>query len=260
MFAFDNADATRDGLFHAICDGSDIDADVWYCWQADCSGIVQVDTCGQTSADTKIAVYDVCDGAVAISGAACAPTDQSLLACDDNGCGLQSSVLFSAVSGQSYLIRLGASPGQPGGTGTFTISCLGNALGGDDCANALAISGEGGFDFNTLGATTDGLADAACLDFGQDQIENDVWFCWTANCTGTATVQTCGTTTLDTKLAAYDGCGCPTAAPLDCNDDDCSTQSSVTFSTTVGNTYLLRVGSFSAADTGSGTVTITCTP
>ena len=30
---------------------------------------------------------------------------------------------FNAVAGQQYLIRLGSYPGEPGGTGSLTISC-----------------------------------------------------------------------------------------------------------------------------------------
>ncbi|MBI4717908.1 MAG: hypothetical protein HY763_08910, partial [Planctomycetes bacterium] len=128
-FAFANATATPDGPSHPACvDASvsplgSIDKDVWFCWTSPCSGAVQFDTCGQTTVDTKIAVY---------SGCACPGTDARLLACNDDACGLQSRVTFPAQTGQSYLIRVGTYPGDgqpgsvgaPGGTGTFRLTCV----------------------------------------------------------------------------------------------------------------------------------------
>jgi hypothetical protein len=78
-----------------------------------------------------------------------------------------------------------------------------------------------------------------------------VWFEWTADATGTATMETCNGGGHDTKIAAYDGAGCPTGSPLDCNDDTCGLQSQITFSVVSGNVYMLRLGSF-ASTGGAG--------
>ncbi len=131
----------------------------------------------------------------------------------------------------------------------------------DSCENATPISGSGTFNFNNLGTTSVGPDHALCNFFGFSNIENDVWFCWTADCSGDVTVSTCGQTTVDTKIAVYDGCTCPLGdeSILACNDDACSTfQSSVNFSATLGNTYLIRIGTFPGASGGAGTFTITC--
>ena len=54
----------------------------------------------------------------------------------------------------------------------------------DDCANAIPIpDGETGF--STIGATTDGPANCAG-PFG-----SDIWFSYTASCTGNLELSTC---------------------------------------------------------------------
>lgn len=115
-FFYDTLLATTDGDPHLLCCSfgtPDIFADVWYCWTADCSGDVLVETCGQTEVDTKIAVYSGCE---------CPATEARLLACDDDSCGLQTRTRFTATAGQAYLIRVGIYPGDFGGEGTFTIT------------------------------------------------------------------------------------------------------------------------------------------
>jgi hypothetical protein len=59
-FSFDNTEATTNNLFHAECNSPSVHADVWFCWTADCDGGVWIETCGQTTVDTSIAVYDGC--------------------------------------------------------------------------------------------------------------------------------------------------------------------------------------------------------
>jgi len=119
LFAFDNATATMDGPSHNACEffnQTQIDHDVWYCWTAPAqalTGNYVVGTCGHTVVDTKIAVYDGC---------ACPPTDGNLMACHEDDCSFQSRASFTAVSGRSYLIRLGTFPRASGGTGDFSIT------------------------------------------------------------------------------------------------------------------------------------------
>jgi subtilisin-like proprotein convertase family protein len=255
-FNFDNSAATADGSPDALClaFGQDnIDNDVWFCWTSDCDGLVTVQTCGLTGVDTKIAAYDGCG----------CPSGSGILACNDDACGgaLQSSLSFTAVNGQSYLIRIGTFPGAAGGTGQFAISCQVGGGGNDDCANAEAIAGVGTFSFDNSAAITDGNPDGSCTFFGQSQIDNDVWFCWTSDCDGIVQVETCGLTGIDSKIAAYDGCTCPAGSGiLACNDDSCSgtLQSRITFLAVSGNAYLIRIGTFPGEAGGTGQFAITC--
>jgi hypothetical protein len=324
-FAFNNTAATTDGPTHGAClffGQAGITNDVWFCWTASCDAEVTIETCGQTGMDSKLAVYDGCE---------CPVDDARLLACNDDACALQSRVVFTAVSGNTYLIRLGNFPGATGGTGTFSISCAGGGGGGDsnccfahpspgcddpaceaavcacdsfccdvewdsfcagtgffagcgaeilcsdlcgggggggeggedDCDDAEKITGEGLFNFNNAGMTKDGVPDGLCLAFGQDNITNDVWFCWNSTCDGIVRVETCGLTAVDTKIAVYEAdenCGpCPTGLGiLACNDDSCALQSRVEFTAVNGGQYLIRLGTFPGASGGSGQFRIQC--
>ncbi len=128
----------------------------------------------------------------------------------------------------------------------------------DNCANAIALSGDVNLAFNTAGATTDGPDEpAACSFFGYSNVGADIWYCWTSECDGTVNISLCGSG-YDTKLAVYDGCQCPTAASaIACNDDSCGLQSSLNLTVTPGEQYLIRIGGFNAA-TGSGVLNISC--
>ncbi|MEL6712728.1 MAG: C-type lectin domain-containing protein [Planctomycetota bacterium] len=121
------------------------------------------------------------------------------------------------------------------------------AQGSDDCASAQAITGLGPFSFDASIATTDGAPDSLCLFFGQDDIENDVWFSWTAPSDGPFIAACCGLSSSDTRIATYTG-GCGSAASA-CDDDGCSgsLQSSVRFDATMGQTVLLRIGNYPGA-------------
>ncbi len=137
-------------------------------------------------------------------------------------------------------------------------AALASAQGSDVCATAQLITGTGNFAFSNVGASTDGLADPLCAFFGNSDIFNDVWFSWTAPSSALYVIDDCAQTTLDTKIAVYDGsCVAPVIA---CNDDTCNLQSRVSFSAVAGNTYLVRVGSYSAGSTGSGTILIGTVP
>jgi hypothetical protein len=106
--AFDNTGANTDGGSDCSDGGSsDIEADVWFMYTALASGGATVSTCGLTSIDTKIAVYDACGG--------------TLIACNDDACGSSSEVSFSVTSLTSYVIRLGNYPGTSQGSGNLSI-------------------------------------------------------------------------------------------------------------------------------------------
>ena len=132
----------------------------------------------------------------------------------------------------------------------------------DLCSAPIAV-GDGTRTYSNLGATTDGPDEPVmCVfEFGNTNVDADIWYCYTATCTGTAMASLCGSD-YDTRLAVYAGCGCPTAAPLACSDDDCGTgvenvQSRVEFSATAGQPYLVRVGGY-LGEQGNGKLTIGC--
>ncbi|MFT4541797.1 MAG: hypothetical protein ACI835_004259 [Planctomycetota bacterium] len=132
--------------------------------------------------------------------------------------------------------------------------------GADDCAAADVIAGEGIFGFDTSIATTgvEGQNETLCYDFGMTSVRRDVWYEWTADSSGDATVTMCITgVTADTKIAAYPAGGCPSdGSAIACNDDTCSLQSEISFAVDAGTSYMLQIGHFSAATVGPGTFDI----
>jgi hypothetical protein len=241
--------ATNSGGIPSVCGSSSTSPDVWYKYRPLTSGTVTVSTCGSVgSYDTVLSAY---------SGACGAFTQ---LACNDDTCGLLSTISFNGTAGQTYYIRVA---GFNGATGSYTLNVTGGGgvipPANDDCANRAGI-GLGTTPFSTLGATTDGAADALCLAAGSNQVTNDIWYNHPASCTGTLTIDTCSASTnFDTRVAVYSGNTC-TGPIMACDDDGCaSLRSTVSIPVTAGNHYRIRVGGFNGA-TGNGTLTLTCVP
>lgn len=153
-------------------------------------------------------------------------------------------------------------------TNSFTINflaannplCSGGGSDNNTCANATAIV-PGTYPFSTVNATTDGPAQpgSPCDAFGQNNVNNDIWFTYTATCNGTASFSTCNTATFDTRIAVYPGGQCPPTAGslIGCNDDadGCADfSSSIEWNVVAGNTYLLRLGGYDPTELGTGTV------
>jgi hypothetical protein len=133
----------------------------------------------------------------------------------------------------------------------------------NNSCSAPATVTEGTISFSNVGATTDGPIErgsCANVEFGAD-----IWYCYTASCTGVAIVGLCGSR-YDTTVAVYNGCGCPMEAALACSDDDCLVlESRTTVNVTQGQQYMIRIGGFpdpatDVAATGPGTLTVICGP
>ena len=148
-FAFNSTGATTDGPSEpGACNFfgySQIGADIWYRYVANCTGNATIGLCS-SSFDTKLAVYD---------GASC-PGSASADACNDDACGpgqgLQSQVVHPVVAGNSYLIRVGGYQGATG-SGTLSITCSG---GGPACQPNLGFQGPGSALFSVCGNTGTG--------------------------------------------------------------------------------------------------------
>jgi hypothetical protein len=139
-----------------------------------------------------------------------------------------------------------------------TMCFAGDPPANDNCIDRIEVF-DGSTAYTTLGATTDGPPHELCNDgFADPQVNQDVWFNYTATQTGTLQVDTCGSG-YDTKLAVYDGCACPVSDfnLLGCQDDTspCGLQSVVQVNVTAGNCYKIRVGGFGTA-VGNGTLNL----
>lgn len=131
----------------------------------------------------------------------------------------------------------------------------------DDCAVAIDITGS--VAFSTIGATdsTTGTIPASCNDGAGTSMQRDIWYRIFAQCSGTATVSTCGAS-FDTRLAVYQGFTCPTASsiPVGCDDNTtgcAGNGSQVTWQANAGSVYYIRVGSPIAAS-GTGQLVYSC--
>ena len=89
------------------------------------------------------------------------------------------------------------------------------------------------------------FVEASC----QPNSNHDVWWHYTAMCHGQITMDTEGSVLIPTNnpvLSVYDACG---GSEIACNDNSSGMQASVTFTTTAGGEYWIRVAGY-AANTG----------
>ncbi len=107
------ATATLDGP-SASCTGGSVAADRWYTIVGTGFSMTAT-TCGGTSYDSKLDIYTGACGAL------------TSVACNDDACGLQSTVTWASVLGTTYRIRV---HGFSGATGSYTL--------GVTCATSLA--------------------------------------------------------------------------------------------------------------------------
>lgn len=215
--------------------------DVWYAWTP-AAGVARVSTCDGAGFDTRLAAYASCAGA--------------LVACNDDGDGcaaFTSTMTFRSDGSTTFLVRLGGY--DSAGTGTVRFEVF-DPPANDDCGGAEAI-GADPVAFDTRVATDSAPGLPAVCDEGYGiSMRQDLWYRWTAPCTGVATVSTCSSASFDTRLAAYDGCA---GTLVGCNDDftGCgSLTSRMQFAVTGGTEYVLRVGAHTGS--GIGTLTVSC--
>jgi len=116
--AFDNTDATSSAEpLQASCAGglgTAMQKDLWYIYEATCTGEVTISTCGSGAAGARLAVYDgTCPASGVLVGC-----DNESASCSGGG----ASVTVAASAGQFFVIRVGASS-TAGGAGSLSVSC-----------------------------------------------------------------------------------------------------------------------------------------
>ncbi len=153
--------------------------------------------------------------------------------------------------------------------GAWDARCVQTAMGecgvlsaaaNDRCEMPTAVT-NGTTAFSNVGAKTDGPL-VECTQFPRPGLEiyADIWFTYTATCTGLAIVSLCGSE-YDTALAVYNGSVCSTQPrAIECSDDDClDLESRIIVPVVERQTYLVRVGSYDEKETGLGVLSIRCT-
>ncbi|MCB9882173.1 MAG: hypothetical protein H6834_10305 [Planctomycetes bacterium] len=216
--------------------------DLWYRYAALCNGMASISTCGLTQLDTVLEVFDGDCSSLA-----------SLACNDDSSCGLQSTVTFNVVAFRYYYFRVG---GYASSRGSFVlnVACTGTP-GNDECAGAIALSDGLSLVYGNGGSTTS-PEPWSC----GPRVTNDVWFSYTATCSGSATVDTCFNpfgTAPDTVMEVYSG-ACGALVSVGCSDNACGLQSRVTWNVIRGLTYYIRVGGV-AGQTGPFQLNVQCT-
>ncbi len=237
--------ALNDGT--ASCGASTTSPDVWFKYRPATSGSVDVRTCG-SNFDSVLSVHTACGGAQVANGC----NDDSATACGAGS--LQSRVTVNLTAGITYWIRVA---GYQGAVGNYNLLIAGG--GGtvpplnDDCSQRQGASGT--VNFNTTGATTDGVATNNC-----GQISNDLWYNYPSLCDGTVTLTLNGTGWTP-KVAVYTGSTCDnwSAREVVCGLGS-GNQTIVQFPATSGQGFTVRIGGNTASNFGAGVATFTCTP
>ncbi|MCH2154135.1 MAG: hypothetical protein MK089_12415, partial [Phycisphaerales bacterium] len=236
--------------------------DVWYSYQSDCGGILELDTCTGQGFNTIIALYE--------DTGECPPDPNSMIACsnDSDLCTDYRSYLFTQIKANTpYRIRVGTpfpedvgSPGGSMGQAVLNVNLYPGTLDGtpnDECVGAIQVD-KGAHDFSTSCATNQDIMDPGlCTDDGV--IHNDLWYSFTASCSGTARL-TAFSQQFDTAIAVYDpgfacvnnvnallGSACATA-------DDPSPK--VMLEVIAGQELLIRVGGQNPDDRGGASLQI----
>jgi hypothetical protein len=217
--------------------GFNVGNDMWFAYSPSCNGTAMVDTCG-SGFDTVLMAFDGVCGTL------------NPLACNDDTCGLQSSISFPVAFGTTYYIRVGGYNLQSGSFG-LNISCAPSTVVNDDCALAIPVIDGSNGPFTNINSTTS--FPWPCALGG-----NDVWYSYVASCCGNLTAALCNAvTTYDSAIEIFTG-DCSNLVSLGCNDDSCGLQSSLTVPVATGLTYYIRVGGFNGS-MGNFQLDLTCT-
>ncbi|WCO01152.1 T9SS type A sorting domain-containing protein [Psychroserpens ponticola] len=220
--------ATASGEDEATCSGAETD-DVWYTFVA-------------TATTHRIEIQNVTpytDMYHSLWEGACGTLTN--VDCTDSN----TSNPTGLTIGNTYTLRVN-SYGTSSSSSTFDI-CISTAPpapANDECADAIALTVNPDYDCGTVtagsiaGATASGESEATCSGTEND----DVWYTFVAthtehrvelsNVTGTPT---------DLYHSVWEG-ACGTLTNLTCSDSDTSTTSGLT----IGNTYTVRVNSYSS--------------
>jgi hypothetical protein len=219
------------------------------------SGAFTIDTCA-SGADTRMAVLDGCAAGSAV------------IACNDNSCGVSSSLVLNATGAQTYYIVIGASSASAVLPSPITVAVTPPPSPACSDAPALAF-GTNSFSnaSSTVGnqtVTTNATATITSI------LYNAEWYTFTPAVTGVYSFSTCGSVN-DTKMA-LSASPCPatgaTLTSIAYNDDNCPCSSGCGTTTGVlsyssalnltntglpltqeliaGQAYKLVIGSFSA--------------
>ena len=187
----------------------DVDHSVWFSWTAPATGPVEFDTIGSLF-NTVLSVYssttppsDLCDPSLVFKAA-----DDDSGAFVDPNFELTSQLTFEATAGSTYYIAVdgNADDGPPDDSSNVVLNWTESGPPtNDDFTNAIPISGASG----SVGGNNTGASLEPCEsnsvptdDHGTVDVDNSVWYVWTAPISGTAEFDTIFSG-FDTVLSVY---------------------------------------------------------
>jgi hypothetical protein len=243
-----NVAATSENLPSQAAGGeTTVDNGVWYVYTPTVTGEqVTASLCAGTSFDTRIHIFQgSCASPVGVAGA-------------DDVCGVQSTITWNALPGNTYYIVV---EGYFSSSGTFqmTISCgpLCNPLVTNDlCINAQAITMDPNcvpFGGNLSCATNTAGANPSCV-FNTFGVFNDAYYTFQATAPDAFVTLTNGGTA-NLHFVIYNGVACDISAPNQVYCSAAVTSGAPTLVTglTTGNFYTMRVMQLA---TGAGPFTL----
>jgi YidC/Oxa1 family membrane protein insertase len=197
----------------------------WYKWTPEASGPVVAETCGSRF-DTLLGVYtgDELASLAEIAG-------------NDNACGKQSRVTFTAEGGTPYRIAI---DGSKGASGEFTLT-IRNVPAADEFAKATKLSGP-------LPIKVIGSNEGFTAEKGEPELLTEThpfasaWYQWNSGEeTEPIVFDTCEETEFDTILTVYTGSELGALEEVDGNDDSCGEQSRAGFTPEPHTNYYIAI-------------------
>ncbi|MBI5058659.1 trypsin-like peptidase domain-containing protein [candidate division KSB1 bacterium] len=196
-------------------------SDVVYNWVANYGQQMRAKTCN-TNFDT---VLEVIRGGNCTSGGSSA-------GCNDDACGLGSSVSFFPQTGATYWFHIDGFNGAEGTT-SFQLEAA-----NDDCSSPFVLPDVPTY---STGDTRPARDDFATY-YGASSKE--VFFQYTSPTCQNLSFSTCGMNGFDTAVEIRTGGPCPGSTIVAINDDACGSQSNATWGADANRTYYIIVGGF----------------
>ena len=236
--AFDTTTATTSSPPMSCGSGG---SDIWFDYIAPNTN-VEITLCG-SSFDTVLEVYEYSVGC----------GSHTSIACNDDACGLQSSVIATTTPGNLLIIRVGGFAGAAG-TGTIEIAPPAPAP-NDECATALPLFAGGPVEvFDLAGASISGGPTPFCV---VGTPGDDVWYYHDVVAVPVE-IRTCGSA-IDTFVQVFDG-SCGALNAIACTDGGCSDDAAIGVGAPLGSRIYIRVGTDALLPSGIGQIEILAPP
>ena len=243
-----NVGATGDGtypsLFANSASSNFLGNAVWY-QIAGTNQSVTLTTCG-SSTDTRIHVYSSCTPAAPITGS-------------DDFCGLQSSVTFPALPGNTYYIAVDLYGATTFGAFTLNVSCVALCspfVTNETCATAqpVTVNGAGSCTSTASGDNTCAAAGTNPACIGGFTARPDTWYSFTPSGSSVEMIITTGSTGLGFTLYSDPANNC-TLTEFTCVTTVTSGNINLITGLTPGTPYKLKIFSL-PANVGSYTLCV----